>query len=137
MILNIFKNDFFLDCRTPCILCYKNVHIVALVTRFNERQLFLYNFVFFIPFLCRHGAPKSSLSDQGRKFVNSTIQTLFHLTGIKHKVTFAYHPQCNGLVERYNQTLQRSLLNLVSDKHNDWDMFLDGVLFAYRTSEHK
>ena len=110
---------------------------VALVTRYNEWQLFLYNFVFFIPFLCRHGAPKSILSDQGREFVNSTNQTLFHLTGIKHKVTSAYHPQCNGLVERCNQTLQRPLLKLVSEKQNDWDMLLDEVLFAYRISVHK
>ena len=93
---------------------------VALVTRYNAWQLFLYNF---IPFLCRYGATKSILSDQGREFVNSTNQTLFHLTGIKHKVTSAYHPQCNGLVERYNQTLQRSLLKLVSGKQNDWDIF--------------
>ena len=62
---------------------------------------------------------------------------LFILTGIRHKIASAYHPQCNGLVERYNQTIQRSLIKLVSEKQNNWDMFLDGVLFAYRTSVHK
>ena len=94
--------------------------------------------LFYFLFLYRHGAPQSILSDQGREFVNSTTnQNLFQLTGIKHKVTSAYHPQCNGLVERYNQTLQRSLLKLVSDKQDDWDMYLDGVLFVYRTSVHK
>ena len=139
MILNLFKNEFFLIAEHPvscainmCTLSgvhkecegtdiYIRLHFkhmkqlllhlprttefrgpkqitVALVTRYNEWQLLLYNFVSIIPFLCRHGAPKSILSDQGREFVNSTNQTLFHLTGIKHKVTSAYHSQCNGLV---------------------------------------
>ena len=38
----------------------------------------------------------------------------------------AYHPQCNGLVECYNQTIQRSLIKLVNEKQNNWDMFLMG-----------
>ena len=51
---------------------------VALVTRYNEWQLFLYNFVSSSPFLCRHEAPKSILSDQRREFFNSTNQTLYN-----------------------------------------------------------
>ena len=101
-----------------------------------EVPVLFFKFVLSI-FTYRHGAPKSILTDQGREFVNSTSEHLFYLTNIKHKMTSAYHPQCNGLIERYNQTLQRSLLKLVSEKQDDCDMFLDGVLFAYRTSVHK
>ena len=56
---------------------------------------------------------------------------------ISHNITSAYHPQSNGLVERYNQTLQRSLIKLVNDDQDNWDMLIDGVLFAYRTAVHK
>ena len=48
-------------------------------------------------------------ADQGREFVNRVNAVLFQLTGTEHRISIAYHPQTNGLVERYNQTLQRSL----------------------------
>jgi hypothetical protein len=41
------------------------------------------------------------------------------------------------MVERFNQTLQRSLVKLVNEEQNNWDEYIDGVLFAYRTSVHK
>ena len=56
------------------------------------------------------------------------------LTGFKHRVTSAYHPQLNGLDERLNQTLKASLQKLVNDQQDDWDDLVDDVLFAYRTS---
>ena len=77
------------------------------------------------------------ISDQGREFVNQVNQHLFSLTKTKHRISSAYHPQTNGLVERYNQTLQRSLIKMVNQQQTDWDDFLDGVLFAYRTSVQK
>lgn len=49
-------------------------------------------------------------------------------------LTSAYHPQSNGLDERFNQTLQRQLLKFV-EKENDWDLYLDSVLFSYRVSK--
>ena len=79
--------------------------------------------------------PKRIQSDQGREFVNSVNQHLFQLTGVQHIISTAYHPQTNGLDERFNQTLQRGLLKMVNDNQNEWDKFLDSVLFAYRTSK--
>ena len=35
--------------------------------------------------------------------------------------TSAYHLQSNGLTERFNQTLQMSLLKVVNDTQSDWD----------------
>ena len=83
------------------------------------------------------GAPQHIISDQGREFVNQINARLFTLTKTKHRIASAYHPQTNGLVERYNATLQRSLIKLVNENQTDWDTHLDGVLFAYRTSVHK
>ena len=61
---------------------------------------------------------------------------LFKLTGVQHIISTAYHPQTNGLDERFNQTLQRALLKMVQENENQWDKYLDSVLFAYRTSKH-
>lgn len=59
------------------------------------------------------------------------------MTKTEHRISSAYHPQTNGLVERFNQTLQRSLVKFVKSNQTDWDEKLDGVLFAYRTSQQK
>lgn len=85
----------------------------------------------------RYGCPKSIISDQGREFVNKVNSTLFRLTNTHHKVSSAYHPQTNGLVERFNQTIQRILLKQVNSEQNNWDELIDGALFAYRTSVQK
>jgi transposase InsO family protein len=77
------------------------------------------------------------ISDQGREFINKVTKKLFSMTRTEHRISSAYHPQTNGLVERYNQTLQRSLVKYVNSNQTDWDEKLDGVMFAYRTSKQK
>ena len=77
------------------------------------------------------------ISDQGREFVNQVQTELFQLTGVEHRISTAYHPQTNSLTERFNQTLQTSLLKVVNDEQNDWDEHLPAILFAYRSSVQK
>ena len=62
---------------------------------------------FLYTLFCWHGIPKKIQTDQGKEFVS---HHLFQLTGVKHVISSAYHPQTNGLDERFNQTLQWSLL---------------------------
>ena len=77
------------------------------------------------------------MTDQGREFVNNVNRQLFRLTGTQHNISSAYHPQTNGLIEKFNQRLQRSLLKLVGEDQTTWDEHLDAVLFAYRTATQK
>ena len=77
------------------------------------------------------------ISDQGREFCNEITDCLFELTGTEHRVTSAYHPQSNGLVERFNQTLVDALVKKAYDDQHNWDRHIDSVLFAYRTSAQK
>ena len=89
------------------------------------------NFLFSL--FCRHGWPKFLSSDQGREFVNAVSHCLFQLTGIEQRISSPYHPQTNGLDERTNQTLVKSLIKL-SSSQNDWDLNIDAALYAYRIS---
>ena len=86
---------------------------------------------------CRYGCTKAIISDQGREFVNQVSQKLFKMTKTEHRISSSYHPQTNGLVERFNQTVQRSLIKLVNNNQTNWDEKLDGVLFAYQTAQQK
>lgn len=88
-------------------------------------------------FISRHGAPQVLLTDQGRNFESQVIAEVCDLLHINKKRTTAYHPQCDGQVERFNRTLANMLAMYVSKNQKDWDLWLEQVLFAYRTSVHE
>ena len=50
------------------------------------------------------------------------------------KLTSGYHPQTNGLDERFNQTLINMLSMYTDADQHDWDDHLPFVLFAYRSA---
>lgn len=85
--------------------------------------------------ICQHGCPQIILTDRGTHFNNNMVNRLLEKFKIKHLLSTPYHPQTNGLVERFNRTLCESLAKM-SDKTNDWDLFIPPVLFAYRTTKH-
>ena len=91
---------------------------------------------FLYELLTHYGVAKIVMSDQGREFVNKVNQKLFELCGTDHRISSAYHPQTNGLDERMNQTLKSALVKYVNDNQNDWDVYLNAVLFAYRASKN-
>jgi transposase InsO family protein len=91
---------------------------------------------FYTEIICHHGCPKELLSDQGTEFCNQIVNSLCNLHGIRHTLSSAYHPQTNGLVERFNQTLCKSLAKLTHDHEEDWDILIPSVLLAYRTMRH-
>jgi len=84
----------------------------------------------------RHGCPTKILSDQGTHFKNNMIAHLTKKFQIKQTFSTPYHPQTNGLVERFNRTLCESLSKLANDHKTDWDKYIAPVLFAYRTTKH-
>ncbi|CAB4009128.1 retrotransposable element [Paramuricea clavata] len=84
--------------------------------------------------MTRNGCAEIQISDQGREFVNQVSEELHQRTGTEHRITSAYHPQSNGLDERFNQTIQRALRKAVNEKQDNWDEAIDDILFAYRTS---
>ena len=84
----------------------------------------------------RFGPPTVLHSDQGRKFESNLMQEVCNLMGIHKSRTTAYHPQCDGLVERQNRTLQDMLSAFVSKHRDDWDLWVDIAVYAYNTSCH-
>ena len=78
-------------------------------------------------FVCRFGTPLELHSDQGRNFESELIKEMCDILGINKTRTTPYHPQSDGMVERYNQTLATQLSMFVNENHSDWDEHLHTV----------
>ncbi|XP_072169909.1 uncharacterized protein [Diadema setosum] len=80
----------------------------------------------------RVGIPHELLSDQGSNFMSLLMKQLCSSLGIKQIRTSPYHPQANGLVERFNATLKDMLKPYTLEGNVTWDDLIPYVLFAYR-----
>ena len=87
--------------------------------------------------MSRHGVPAEVLSDRGRSFLSSLMKEVEALLGFHEVNTSAYHPQTDGLVERFNRTLTSMLAKTVQEDGREWDTKLPYVLFAYRACCHE
>lgn len=84
------------------------------------------------------GFPSVISSDQGREFVNMLMDKLSEKLKFVQRISSAYHPQTNGLVERFNQALKKMLIKMTSSENQDtWDDYIKKTLFAYRTQIQK
>jgi len=92
--------------------------------------------IFVEKIICRHGAPTKLLSDQGANFLAKVMEVTCRLCNTLKLKTTAYHPQCDGLVERFNKTITTMLSMFVSSNQRDLDVFILYVLFAYRTAKN-
>lgn len=84
---------------------------------------------------CRFSPPEQLHSDQGRQFESKLIGEVCKLLHIKKSRTTPYHPQCNGMVERFNRTLLDMLATTVNNQ-SDWDQCIRKLCMAYNSSVH-
>ena len=85
-------------------------------------------------FIAVFSIPVKLLSDQGANFTSVLVEELCTAFGIQKCQTIAYHPQCNGQVEHFHQTLFRMIGKLASDKKAQWEQHLPKLLQAYNST---
>ncbi|MCO5547997.1 hypothetical protein L7F22_001453 [Adiantum nelumboides] len=104
------------------------------VTRVNEKTVsrFVYTHI-----CCRFGTPLEIVSDNGPGFRKGLLTEVYEELRILHRHSTPYYPQSNGLVEKADGIIAGIIRKMVKNKTKLWDDFLDGALWAYRTTYNK
>ena len=89
-----------------------------------------------IDVFARLGIPREILTDNGSIFTSKMMEKFYAMTGVTHIKTSPYHPETDGMVERFNATMKKTLRKMVDKSADDWDMCLPYLMWAYRGSEH-
>ena len=74
------------------------------------------------------------MSDRGSNFLSALVQGVCEVLGVKKVNTSGYHPQTDGLMERFNSTLITMISKCCETAEHDWDEHLQMLLFAYCSS---
>ena len=88
----------------------------------------------FIKFFTPVGLPKCIQSDQGSNFMSGLFQQVMDELGIKQYTSSVYHPETQGALERFHQTLKNMIRSYCFDTNRDWDEGVHLLLFAVRES---
>ena len=86
-------------------------------------------------FCSRFGVPQEILTNQGANFTSKLLTELYRMLHVHPIRTTPYHPQTDGLVERFNKTLKSMLRKAAISEGKDWDKMVPYLLFAYREVE--
>ncbi|SAL94975.1 hypothetical protein, partial, partial [Absidia glauca] len=70
---------------------------------------------FYHGFILRHGIPHEILSDNGSPFNSLFLKQLATFIDMQLKYSPPYHPQSNGLVERFMSTLRKLVITFLDD----------------------
>lgn len=86
---------------------------------------------FYQNWIVRFGTPSRLITDRGSQFMSSLFKHLTTICGVKLCHTTAYHPQCNGKIERQHRILKAAVRSHNSVK---WTETLPTILLGIRAS---
>ncbi|XP_053685985.1 uncharacterized protein K02A2.6-like [Sabethes cyaneus] len=81
----------------------------------------------------RNGFPETLVTDNGTQFTSEQFEVFCNNRGILHLKTPPYHPQSNGLAERFVDTFKRGLRKITAGGEA-LDEAIDTFLLCYRST---
>jgi cleavage and polyadenylation specificity factor subunit 1 len=88
--------------------------------------------VFCAGWVARFGVPTTVTSDRGAQCVSELWRRMLSACGAQRQTTTSFHPQSNGLVERFHRRLKSALRARLNS--NDWVDALPAVLLGLRNT---
>jgi cleavage and polyadenylation specificity factor subunit 1 len=90
---------------------------------------------FIAGWVSRFGVPSCLTSDRGVQFCSVVWAAMMNKLGIKHIMTTAYHPQSNGVLERFHRRLKDALrAKAAAAAAADWSLQLPLVMLGLRSA---
>ncbi|KAI2665219.1 Retrovirus-related Pol polyprotein from transposon 17.6 [Labeo rohita] len=87
-----------------------------------------------VMFCTTFGLPKEIQTDQGSNFTSKIFTQTLAALGVSHRMSSAHHPESQGSLERYHQTLKATIRAYCIETGREWDEGLPFLLFATRES---
>ena len=81
-----------------------------------------------------HGLPSDIVSDRDSRVTLEVCKEFLRLSGIRLRMSTAFHRQTDGQTERLNQTIEAYLCLFTNHEQNDWVSLLPIAEFAYNNS---
>ena len=89
-----------------------------------------------LDYICTFGPPTEIIHDFGREWYNELFKGILEGSGINQKITSAYRPQSNGMVERLIASFMQSLKSMCNDDIDNWPAYVKFTQLAYNTKVH-
>uniref|UniRef100_A0A669CBL6 Gypsy retrotransposon integrase-like protein 1 n=1 Tax=Oreochromis niloticus TaxID=8128 RepID=A0A669CBL6_ORENI len=90
-----------------------------------------------IRFFSVFGLPKIIQTDQGTNFMSRVFAQVVDELHAKHVTSSPYHPESQGALERFHQTLKVMLRKFCLESGKEWDEGLPLLLFAIREARQE
>lgn len=87
-----------------------------------------------VKFFTQVGLPVEVQTDQGSNFTSGLFEKVMKSLGITQYRSTAYHPQSQGVVERFHHTLKTMIRAYCLETGSEWDDAIDLLLFSIRDS---
>ena len=90
--------------------------------------------LFFENWVCRFGMPDKIVCDRDTRFQSHFWQHLMSLLDCRVAMSTSYHPQTDGLSERYHRSVEQILRCYCSHQQEHWCTYLSQCEFALNSS---
>ncbi|XP_063596500.1 uncharacterized protein LOC134773250 [Penaeus indicus] len=88
-------------------------------------------------FFTTFGIPRIIQSDRGSNFTSNVFKDVMKILNVTQCNSTAYHPESQGALERFHQTLKCTLTKFCNEVDKEWDESVPFMLYAIRTAKNE